>query len=107
MLSHLGECCRYFALPLLGINLGRGYGVTMPRQIVGSDRIWQEHLELLCIPALSVDELSGCPDKLKILHCGWTSEFRLRSGHCYSRAVACEFGVTRNRVAVDVEAGAV
>jgi len=78
---------------------------TRQDKLLLCNQIRQEQLKLFKEPALSVDELSGCPDKLKILHCGWTSEFRLRSGHCYSRAVACEFGVTRNRVAVDVEAG--
>ena len=42
----------------------------MSRQVAAYDRIRQEQLGLFQVPALSVDELSGCPDKFEILHRG-------------------------------------
>lgn len=79
----------------------------MPRQVARYNPVWQEQLELLDIPALSVDELSGCPDKFEILHCGWTSKFLFTfKSSPHSRAAVCGFCVTRRR-AVPAEAEAV
>src|ERR1700693_3141934 len=98
MLSHIYDCCRICALWLVDIELGKYFRLWRCQdELMGILEYWQEQLELLDIPALSVDELSRCPDKFEILHCGWRSRFRFTLRSLLERAVACRFCATYSR----------